>query len=176
MKNSGGEKWGKSCTHSVRRAHDTPPTTRLNITQTRPLFIAIAAFLRGLGALREQRTPSRGGQWGAGWGTPGSGVGNPGERGGEPRGAGWGALWSSPGESDGEPWGARWRNTERSTQHHRARNQVGRSGRPSQPTIAFDQERSGAPRSPGAPHSQQLCAYDVSRRPCDYPSVVPDPE
>lgn len=91
MKNSGGEKWGKSCTHSVRRAHDTPPTTHLNITQTRPLFIAIAAFLRGLGALREQRTPSRGGQWGAGWGTPGSGVGSIVE---QPRGVGWRTLGS----------------------------------------------------------------------------------
>ena len=91
IKNSGGEKWGKSCTHSVRRAHDTPPTTHLNITQTRPLFIAIAAFLRGLGALREQRTPSRGGQWGAGWGTPGSGVGSTVE---QPRGVGWRTLGS----------------------------------------------------------------------------------
>ena len=161
IKNSGGEKWGKSCTHSVRRAHDT---TSHHTPQHHPdeaLFIAITAFLRGLGALREQRTPL--GE-------------DSGERGGEPRGAGWGALWSSPGESDGEPWGARWSNTERSTQHHRARNQVGRSGGPSQPAIAFDEERSGAPRSPGAPHSRQLCPYDVSRRPCDYPSVVPDPE
>ena len=158
IKNSGGEKWGKSCTHSVRRAHDT---TSHHTPQHHPdeaLFIAIAAILRGLGALREQRTPSRGGQWGAEWGTPGSGVGNIVE---QPRGAGWGARWS---------------NTERSTQHHRPRNQVGRSGRPSQPAIAFDEERSGAPRSPGAPHSRQLCAYDVSRRPCDYPNVVPDPE
>ena len=173
IKKSGGEKWGKSCTHSVRRAHDT---TSHHTPQHHPdeaLFIAIAAILRGLGALREQHTPSRGGQWGAGWGTPGSGMGSIVE---QPRGAGWGALWSSPGESDGEPWGARWSNTERSTQHHRARNQVGRSGRPSQPAIAFDEERSGAPRSPGAPHSRELCAYDVSRRPCDYPSVVPDPE
>lgn len=158
IKNSGGEKWGKSCTHSVRRAH---VTTSHHTPQHHPdeaLFIAIAAFFRGLGALREQRTPSRGGQWGAGWGTPGSRVGSIVE---QPRGAGRGARWS---------------NTERSTQHHRARNQVGRSGRPSQPAIAFDEERSGAPRSPGAPHSRQLCAYDVSRRPCDYPSVVPDPE
>ena len=158
MKNSGGEKWGKSCTHSVCRTHDT---TSHHTPQHHPdeaLFIAIAAILRGLGALREQCTPSRGGQWGAGWGTPGSGVGSIVE---QPRGAGWGARWS---------------NTERSTQHHRARNQVGRSGGPSQPVIAFDEERSGAPRSPGAPHSRQLCAYDVSRRPCDYPSVVPDPE
>ncbi len=38
--------------------------------------------------------------------TVGSGVGNPGERGGEPRGAGWGALWSSPGERGGEQGGA----------------------------------------------------------------------
>lgn len=91
IKNSGGEKWGKSCTHSVRRAHDT---TSHHTPQHHPdeaLFIAIAAFLRGLGALREQRTPSRGGQWGAGWGTPGSGVGSIVE---QPRGVGWRTLGS----------------------------------------------------------------------------------
>ena len=161
IKNSGGEKWGKSCTHSVRRAHDAPPTTHRNITQTKPYSLQLRRFYEAW-AHSENSAPPLGE--------------DSGERGGEPRGAGWGALWSSPGESDGEPWGARWSNTERSTQHHRARNQVGRSGRPSQPAIAFDEERSGAPRSPGAPHSRQLCAYDVSRRPCDYPSVVPDPE
>lgn len=91
IKNSGGEKWGKSCTHSVRRAHDT---TSHHTPQHHPdeaLFIAIAAFLRGLGALREQRTPSRGGQWGAGWRTPGSGVGSIVE---QPRGVGWRTLGS----------------------------------------------------------------------------------
>ena len=160
IKNSGGEKWGKSCTHSVRRAHAPSHHTPQHHPEE-TLFIAIAAFLRGLGALREQRNPSRGGQWGAGWGTPGSGVGSIVE---QPRGVGWRTLGSK-------------------VEEHRAVHTApqstessGRSSGPSQPAIAFDEERSGAPRSPGAPHSRQLCAYDVSRRPCDYPSVVPDPE
>ena len=144
MKNSGGEKWGKSCTHSVRRAHDTPPTTHLNITQTRPLFIAIAAFLRGLGALREQRTPSRGGQWGAGWGTPGSGVGNPGERGGEHCGAAPGSRMENPGEQGGGTpsgphnttgQGIKWADPadHLSRQSHSTKNEVGRPGLPARP-------------------------------------------
>lgn len=69
------------------------------------LFIAIAAFLRGLDALREQPVPSRGGQRGARWGTPGSGVGNAVAHDGEGCG---GARWSSLGEPGGEPWGAGW--------------------------------------------------------------------
>ena len=108
IKNSGGEKWGKSCTHSVRRAHDT---TSHHTPQHHPeeaLFSAIAAFLRGLGALREQRTPSRGGQWGARWGTPGSEVGNPGERGREHCGAAPRGQMENPGERNGAtPSGSR---------------------------------------------------------------------
>lgn len=69
------------------------------------LFIAIAAFLRGLDALREQPVPSRGGQRGARWGTPGEWGG---ERGGTRWGGLWGARWSNPGEPGGEPWGAGW--------------------------------------------------------------------
>ena len=120
IKNSGGEKWGKSCTHSVRRAHDT---TSHHTPQHHPeeaLFIAIAAFLRGLGALREQPTPSRGGQWGAGWETPGSGVGNPGERGGKPRGAGWGTPGSGVGSIVEQPRGVGWRTLGSKVEEHRA--------------------------------------------------------
>ena len=119
----------------MRHPHDS---TSLHTPQHRIeecFFIAIAAFLRGLNALREQPVPSQGGQRGARWGTPGNGVGNavahdgegcgeqggaasgsrvgnPGEWGGERGGTRWGGLWgarwSSLGEPGGEPWGAGW--------------------------------------------------------------------
>lgn len=109
---------------------------------------------------RTQRTapPSQGARWGAGWGTPGSKVGSrvgkPGEQGGE--------------QGGGTPSGS-----------HNTTEQ-GISGGPngtSQPvfaTITCDISKWGAPVSRRAP-LRQLCAYDVSRCPCDYPSVVPDP-
>ena len=102
-KNSGGEKWRKSWTHSPRHPRNNTSHHWPHHRTTEHIFIAITMFSRGLGALREQRPPSQGGQWGARWGTPGSKVGsrvgNPGERGGEPQGAGWGA----PGSGVGNP-------------------------------------------------------------------------
>ena len=105
---------------------------------------------------RTQRTapPSQG----AGWGTPGSkvgsAVGNPGEQGGE--------------QGGGTPSGS----------HNTTEQAIsGGSDGTSQPvfaTITCDISKWGAPVSRRAP-LRQLCAYDVSRCPCDYPSVVPDP-
>ena len=109
---------------------------------------------------RTQRTapPSQGARWGAGWGTPGSkvgsAVGNPGEQGVE--------------QGGGTPSGS----------HNTTEQGIsGGSNGTSQPvfaTITCDISKWGAPVSRRAP-LRQLCAYDVSRRPCDYPSVVPDP-
>ena len=168
-KNSGGEKWRKSWTHLPRHPRNNTshhwPLHRIK----EGIFIAITMFSRGLGALREQRPPlreqggeqggePRGARWGAGWGNPGSKVGsrvgNPGEQGGE--------------QCGGTPSGS-----------HNTTEQ-GISGGPngtSQPvfaTITCDISKWGAPVSRRAP-LRQLCAYDVSRCPCDYPSVVPDP-
>lgn len=105
---------------------------------------------------RTQRTapPSQGGQWGARRGTPGSKVGNPGEQGGE--------------QGGGTP----------SDSHNTTEQGIsGGSDGTSQPvfaTITCDISKWGAPVSRRAP-LRQLCAYDVSRYPFDYPSVVPDP-
>ena len=158
IKNSGGEKWGKSCTHSVRRAHDT---TSHHTPQHHPdeaLFIAIAAILRGLGALREQRTLSRGGQWGAGWGPPG-------ERGGDPRGAGWGPPGSGVGSIVEQPRGVGWRTLGSKVEQHRAVHTTPQgkesSGQIRQTISARNRIRRrtkwGAPVSRRAPLSTAVC-------------------
>ena len=97
-KNSGGEKWRKSWTHSPHHPRNNTSHHWPHHRTTEHIFIAITMFSRGLGTLREQRSPlredsgerggePRGARWGAGWGTPGSKVGsrvgNPRERGGE---------------------------------------------------------------------------------------------
>ena len=168
-KNSGGEKWRKSWTHSPHHPRNNTSHHWPHHRTTEHIFIAITMFSRGLGALREQRPPlredsgerggePRGARWGAGWGTPGSKVGsrvgNPGEQGGE--------------QCGGTPSGS----------HNTTEQGIsGGSGGSSQPvfaTITCDISKWGAPVSRRAP-LRQLCAYDVSRCPCDYPSVVPDP-
>ena len=111
---------------------------------------------------RTQRTapPSQGARWGAGWGTPGSkvgsAVGNPGEqggeRGGEPRGARWGAGWETPGSKVGSK-----------VEEHRATHTTPQSREsqvdPMERLSPYSPQshatyQSGAPRSPGAPHSR----------------------
>ena len=98
-KNSGGEKWRKSWTHSPRHPRNNTSHHWPHHRTTEHIFIAITMFSRGLGALREQRPLS--GR------TVGSAVGNPGEQGGEqggePRGARWGAGWGTPGSGVGNP-------------------------------------------------------------------------
>ena len=155
-KNSGGEKWGKSCTHSVRRARDTPSHHLTQFRTEEELFIGIATFLRGLCALREQRPPlregsgerggePRGARWGARWGTPGSAVGNPGERGGEQGGEPRGARWGTPGskvgsivEQPGEQGGEHCGGTPSGSHNTTEQGVSGGSGGSSQPAIAFD--------------------------------------
>ena len=183
----------------MRHPHDS---TSLHTPQHRIeecFFIAIAAFLRGLNALREQPVPSQGGHRGARWGTPGNGVGNAvahdGEGCGEQGGAASGSRVGNPGEQGGEHGakalaahgtrgatpGSRVGSTveERRAVHttpQSRESQVDPMERlsPYSPQ-SHATNQSGAPRSPGAPHSRQLYVYDVSHRPCDYPSVVPDP-
>ena len=172
-KNSGGEKWRKSWTHLPRHPRNNTshhwPLHRMK----EGIFIAITMFSRGLGALREQHPPlrehggeqggePRGARWGAGWGTPGSKVGSR-----------VGSRAGNPGEQGGEQCGGTPSGSHNTTEQ-------GISGGPngtSQPvfaTITCDISKWGAPVSRRAP-LRQLCAYDVSRCPCDYPSVVPDP-
>ena len=144
------------------------------------IFIAITMFSRGLGALREQRPPlredsgERGGEpRGARWGTPGSVVGNPGERGGEQRGAAPGSRVENPGEQGGEQGGGTPSDSHNTTEQGISGGSDGTS-QPVFATITCDISKWGAPVSRRAP-LRQLCAYDVSRYPFDYPSVVPDP-
>ena len=96
-KNSGGEKWGKFWTHSSHHPRNYTSHHWPHHRTKEHVFIAITMFSRGLGTLREQRSPLRedsgerggepqGARWGAGWGTPGSQVGNNVEHGGEQRG------------------------------------------------------------------------------------------
>ena len=110
----------------------------------------------------EPRGARWGAGWGAGWGTPGSKVGSS-----------VGSRAGNPGEQGGEQCGGTPSGSHNTTEQ-------GISGGPngtSQPvfaTITCDISKWGAPVSRRAP-LRQLCAYDVSRCPCDYPSVVPDP-
>ena len=105
-KNSGGEKWRKSWTHSPR--HPPPATTPLttgHIIGRRSTFSLQSQCFHEVWAHSENSAPLSGR-------TVGSAVGNPGEQGGEqggePQGARWGAGWGIPGERGGEPRGARW--------------------------------------------------------------------
>ena len=134
-KNSGGEKWGKSCTHSVRHAHDNTSHHWPYHRMKERIFIAITMFSRGLGALREQRPPLRE---------------DSGERGGEPRGARWGAGWETPGSKVGSK-----------VEEHRATHTTPQSREsqvdPMERLSPYSPQshatyQSGAPRSPGAPH------------------------
>ena len=122
------------------------------------IFTRFGRTQRTAPPLREQGGEPRGARWGARWGTPGSKVGsrvgNPGEQGGE--------------QGGGTP----------SDSHNTTEQGIsGGSDGTSQPvfaTITCDISKWGAPVSRRAP-LRQLCAYDVSRYPFDYPSVVPDP-
>lgn len=86
-KNSGGEKWRKSWTHSPRH----PPQQHLSplaaSSDDGAHFHCNHNVFTRFGRTQRTAPPSQGGQWGARWGTPGSKVGstvgNPREQGGE---------------------------------------------------------------------------------------------
>ena len=136
----------------------TPPTAQHNISHKQAISLQLQCFHEAWARFEKKVPTLGGGQWGARWGTPGSKVGsrvgNPGEQGGE--------------QGGGTP----------SDSHNTTEQGIsGGSDGTSQPvfaTITCDISKWGAPVSRRAP-LRQLCAYDVSRCPCDYPSVVPDP-
>ena len=142
IKSLGGEKWGKSCTHSECHTGDDPrpPTTTSDEEHHFRCYCSVFTSTK----IDRRTVPPRSGR------KAGSGVGNPGEgggeRGGEPRGGQWGAGWrtpNGPGKAMGEDGAPHRTRTGEALEHHRRR-----SFTPSRiPLLLHDYTRPSAPLS-----------------------------